>query len=113
MMRRKLPATQYRQMLMGQLFLRYFYDALEKPEAVRKFYTDETLIELTKELTDQLRRNWTVDRDRRDDARAHMMRLVKSLLRKYTPDAAEGALQTVIRQCELWVDTIEFVVGSE
>ncbi len=84
-----------------------FYDALAKPEAVRRFYRDETLIQLTKELTDQLRRNRTVDWDKRDSARAHMRMLVKRLLRKYKypPDEAQDALQTVMRQCELWVDS--------
>ena len=83
-----------------------FYDALSKPDAVKKFYKDETLVELTKELTDQLRRNRTVDWNQRESSRAHMRRLVKLLLRKYKypPDEAEDALQTVIRQCELWVD---------
>ena len=84
-----------------------FYDALSKPEAVRRFYTDDTLIELTKELADQLRRNRTVDWDKRESARAHMRMLVKRLLRKYKypPKEADNALQTVMRQCELWVDT--------
>ncbi|MDO5319384.1 MAG: type I restriction endonuclease subunit R [bacterium] len=87
-----------------------FYDALARPEAVKKFYTDETLIELTKELTDQLRRNRTVDWDKRESARAHMRMLVKRLLRKYKypPKEAEEAMQTVIRQCELWVDSTPF-----
>ena len=83
-----------------------FYDAISKPEAVRKFYTDDTLIQLTKELTDMLRRNRTVDWERRESARSHMRRLVKLLLRKYKypPEEAKGALETVMRQCELWVD---------
>lgn len=87
-----------------------FYDALAKPEVVRKFYTDDTLIQLTKELTDQLRRNRTVDWDKRESARAHMRMLVKRLLKKYKypPDEAADALKTVMRQCELWVDTTEF-----
>lgn len=84
-----------------------FYDALSKPEAVRKLYTDETLVQITKELTEQLRNNRTVDWDRRESARAHMRMLVKRLLKKYKypPKEAEGALQTVMRQCELWADT--------
>jgi len=90
-----------------------FYDALAKPDAVKKCFSDETLIALTKELTDQLRRNRTVDWDKRDDARAHMRRLVKALLRKYKypPKEAEDALNTVIRQCELWVDETPFEVS--
>ncbi len=83
-----------------------FYDAIAKPEAVRKFYTDETLVQITKELTDQLRRNRTIDWDKRKDARSKMRMLVKRLLKKYKypPDEADGALETVMRQCELWVD---------
>jgi len=78
---------------------------------VKKCFSDETLIALTKELTDQLRRNRTVDWDKRDDARAHMKMLVKRLLRKYKypPKEAEDALDTVIRQCELWVDETPMV----
>jgi type I restriction enzyme R subunit len=92
-----------------------FYDALSKPDAVKKFYTDDELIQLTKELTDQLRRNRTVDWDRRDSARAHMRMLVKRLLKKYKypPDEAKGALETVMRQCELWVDETEYEDKAE
>ena len=81
---------------------------------MRKFYTDETLIQLTKELTDQLRRNRTVDWDKRESARAAMRMLVRRLLRKYKypPENAEDALQTVMRQCELWVDTVPYVADD-
>ena len=91
-----------------------FYDALSKPDAVKKF-KDGTLVELTKELTDQLRRNRTVDWNQRESSRAHMRRLVKLLLRKYKypPDEAEDALQTVIRQRELWVDEMPMDVESK
>ena len=84
-----------------------FYDALAKPDAVRKCFTDETLIAMTKELTDQLRRNRTVDWDRRIDARSKMKMMIKRLLKKYRypPKEADGALETVMRQCELWVDS--------
>ena len=82
---------------------------------MKKFYTDDELIKLTKELTDQLRRNRTVDWDRRDSARAHMRMLVKRLLKKYKypPDEAKGALETVMRQCELWVDETEYESKAE
>lgn len=44
--------------------------------------------------------------DRRESARAHMRKLVKRLLKKYKypPDEATGALENVMRQCELCVD---------
>ena len=84
-----------------------FYDALTRPRAVRDFYTNEQLLELTKELTDTLRKNRTIDWNRRESERANMRRLVKRLLKrhKYPPEEAEDAMNTVLRQCELWSET--------
>ena len=83
-----------------------FYDALTKPEAVRDFYTNEELIEMTRELTETLRKNKTIDWQKKESARANMRRIVKRLLKKYRypPDDQEDALQTVISQCEMWTD---------
>lgn len=60
-----------------------FYDALTRPQAVKDFYTNEQLVELAKELTEMLRKNRTLDWNRRESERANMRRLVKQLLRKY------------------------------
>lgn len=38
-----------------------FYDALTKPQAIKDFYENDELIALTKELTDLLRKNRTID----------------------------------------------------
>lgn len=38
-----------------------FYDALTKPEHIKDFYKNEKLIALTRELTEMLRRNRTID----------------------------------------------------
>lgn len=83
-----------------------FYDALTKPEAIKDFYTNEELIKLTKELTDTLRKNRTIDWQERNDARARMRMMVKRLLKryKYPPAGINDAVQTVIAQCELWAD---------
>ncbi len=83
-----------------------FYDALTKPEAVRDFYSNEDLIALTRELTETLRKNRTVDWQKKETARAKMRNIVRRLLRKYKypPNEAEGATKTVIEQCELWAD---------
>lgn len=83
-----------------------FYDALTKPQAIKDFYEHEVLIALTKELTELLRANRTIDWQKKENARAAMRRLVKRLLKKYKypPEEMEGAVQTVISQCELWVD---------
>ena len=83
-----------------------FYDALTKPQAVRDFYENDQLVAMTKELTDTLRRNKTIDWQKRGDARARMRMMVKKLLRKYKypPNEEDGALETVMMQCELWTD---------
>ncbi len=83
-----------------------FYDALTKPQAVRDFYKNDQLVAMTKELTDTLRRNKTIDWQKRGDARARMRMMVKKLLRKYKypPNEEDGALETVMMQCELWTD---------
>ena len=83
-----------------------FYDALAKPQAVKDFYAHDELIAITKELTDLLRKNRTIDWQKKESARAGMRRLVKRLLKKhkYPPEGMEDATQTVIRQCELWAE---------
>lgn len=83
-----------------------FYDALTKPKAITDFYTNGELIKLTKELTDTLRKNRTIDWKERKDARARMRMMVKRLLKKYNypPQETEDAVQTVMAQCELWTD---------
>ena len=83
-----------------------FYDAITRPEAVRDFYTHEQLSDMTKELTDTLRKSRTIDWQKKDSARAQMRRMVKRLLKKYKypPEGLEDAIQTVIAQCELWTD---------
>ena len=65
-----------------------FYDALTKPQAIKDFYENEELIAITKELADTLRKNKTVDWQKRDSARAKMRLLIKKLLKrhKYPPD---------------------------
>ena len=83
-----------------------FYDAITKPEAVKDFYTNEQLREMTKELTDTLRKSRTIDWQKKDSARAKMRSMVKRLLRKYKypPEGLEDAIKTVIAQCEMWAD---------
>lgn len=83
-----------------------FYDALTRPEAVKDFYTNEELVNLTRELTDTLRRNQTIDWNKKEGARAKMRVMIKKLLKKYKypPEGAEEALQTVMAQCNQWAD---------
>ena len=85
-----------------------FYDALTKPQAIKDFYENEELIAITKELTDTLRRNKTIDWQKRESARAKMRMLIKKLLKKhkYPPEGMEDVVQTVMVQCELWTDNM-------
>ena len=61
------------------------------------------------QLTEALRKNKTIDWQKRQSARAAMKMLVKRLLKKhkYPPEDLEDAMQTVISQCELWADNNE------
>ena len=109
-----------------------FYDALTRPQAIKDFYKNDELISIAKELTETLRRNKTIDWQKRESARAKMrmlikklnltccvyfdpnrakMRmLIKKLLKKYKypPEGRAEALKTVMMQCELWVDNEGF-----
>ena len=87
-----------------------FYDALTKPQAIKDFYENEELIAITKELAETLRKNKTIDWQKRESARAKMRMLIKKLLKKhkYPPEGMEDAVQTVMTQCELWTDNNSF-----
>ncbi len=94
-----------------------FYDALTKPQAVQDFYSNEQLIAMTKELTEALRKNRTIDWQKKESARAGMRKMIKRLLKKYhyPPEEAANALEIVIHQCEQWTDndaTICFISNN-
>ena len=86
-----------------------FYDALTRPQAIKDFYENETLVAITRELTEMLRKNRTIDWQKKETARATMRKMVKRLLKKYKypPDQYEDAIDTVISQCEMWTDNYE------
>lgn len=83
-----------------------FYDALTKPQAVKDAYENDELVAMTKELTEQLRKNRTIDWQQKESARAGMRKMVKRLLRKYhyPPEKAQEAMEIVMAQCEQWAD---------
>lgn len=87
-----------------------FYDALTRPQAVKDFYENDTLVAMAKELTEALRNSKTIDWRQKESARANMRRMVKRLLKKYKypPEEQEKALETVIKQCELYADSDEY-----
>lgn len=85
-----------------------FYDALTKPEAVKDFYQNSQLIAMTHELTEMLRKNRTIDWQKKETARAGMRKMVKRLLKKYEypPEGVDDAINTVLSQCEMWADNL-------
>ena len=80
-----------------------FYDALVKEPNVLKEMQDDVLIKLAHELTETVRKNRTVDWEKKESARAFMRREIKRLLRKYhyPPEKADNAVKTVVKQAEL------------
>ena len=92
-----------------------FYDALSSPQGVKEAYSNEEFVKLTKELTEQLRKNRTIDWNHKDSARAKMRVMVKRLLKKYhyPPEGQEQALQTVMAQCNKWADDESNFVEAE
>lgn len=83
-----------------------FYDALTQPAAVKNFYQNNELVAIAHELTGMLRKNRTIDWQKKESARAGMRRMVKKLLKKYgyPPEGIDDAIATVISQCEMWAD---------
>ena len=79
------------------------------------FYENEELIAITKELADTLRKNRTIDWQKRDSARARMRMMIKRLLKKhrYPPEGMDDAVQTVMTQCELWTDNNDMELSQK
>jgi type I restriction enzyme R subunit len=79
-----------------------FYDALAHNESAVRELTDETLKKIAHELTENLRKNLTVDWSQRDSVQAKLRLMVKRILRKYKypPDLEVAAVELVLRQAE-------------
>lgn len=89
-----------------------FYHAISKPENIQDFYTDEELIELTKELTEVINNAMTTDWIYRESERANVRMKIKRLLMKYNYPKNETAkiLPLVVKQAE-HLDMMKDVVG--
>ena len=74
-----------------------FYDALTKPQAIKDFYENDELIAITKELTEALRKNRSIDWQKRDSARAKMRMMIKRL-----PDSAKLRLNPLPKSPKIW-----------
>ena len=79
-----------------------FYDALANNESAVRELNDETLKKIAHELTENLRKNITVDWSARESIRAKLRIMVKRILKKYKypPDQQDGAVELVLQQAE-------------
>ncbi len=83
-----------------------FYDALAHNESAVRELTDETLKKIAHELTENLRKNLTVDWTQRDSVQAKLRLMVKRILRKYKypPDLEVAAVELVLQQAHALAD---------
>jgi type I restriction enzyme R subunit len=79
-----------------------FYDALADNESAVRELSDEILKKIAHELTENLRKNLTVDWSARESVRAKLRLMVKRILRKYKypPDQQEAAVELVLQQAQ-------------
>ncbi len=85
-----------------------FYNALETNDSAVKVLGDETLKTIAREIADKVKKNTTIDWTIRESARAKLMVLVKRTLTKYgyPPDKQQKAIDTVLKQAELFADSL-------
>ncbi len=79
-----------------------FYDAVRQNKSAVSELGDDVLKAIAQELVTLVRRNATVDWDKKEQVRANMRRLIKRLLIKYDypPDKQESAVVLVMEQAE-------------
>jgi type I restriction enzyme R subunit len=79
-----------------------FYDALANNQISVKELGDETLKKIAAELTENLRRNASIDWSVRESVRAKLRLMVKKILRKYNypPRKQDEAVDLVLKQAE-------------
>jgi type I restriction enzyme R subunit len=78
-----------------------FYEALIENESAARELSDE-IKKIAQELTDNLRKNVTVDWAERESVRARLRLMVKRVLKKYKypPDLADNAVELVLEQAK-------------
>ena len=85
-----------------------FYTAVSANDSAKELMQKEILRELAVVLTEQIRKNITLDWTIKEQARAKLRVLVKKILRKYgyPPDMAALATDTVIEQAERFAEEL-------
>ena len=79
-----------------------FYNALAVNESAVRELTDETLKKIAHELTENLRKNLSVDWSARESVQAKLRLMVKRILRKYKypPDHQDAVVELVLEQVQ-------------
>ena len=79
-----------------------FYDALADNASAHELMGDTILMKMAKELAQKLRENLTVDWQYKENVRARLRTMVKTLLKryKYPPDKQAEAIELVLAQAE-------------
>ncbi len=85
--------------------VRFYYALIENESAVREL-SDETLKKIAHELTENLRKNLSVDWSARESVQAKLRLMVKRILRKYKypPDHQDAAVELVLEQVQAFGD---------
>jgi type I restriction enzyme, R subunit len=86
--------------------VRFYYALIENESAVREL-TDDTLKKIAHELTENLRKNLSVDWSARESVQASLRLMVKRILRKYKypPDHQDAAVELVLEQVQAFGDS--------
>ncbi|MGQ0287155.1 type I restriction endonuclease subunit R [Pasteurellaceae bacterium 22721_9_1] len=85
-----------------------FYDTLAQNESAVRELGDDTLKNLAKEITDNIRRSVTIDWQFKQSVQAAMRVLVRRALQryKYPPDQQAAAIENVLKQAEILADEL-------
>ncbi|MEB3259386.1 MAG: type I restriction endonuclease subunit R [Cyanobacteriota bacterium] len=80
-----------------------FYDSLASNASAQELMGDAVLMTMARELAEKLRGNLTIDWQYKDNVRARLRTMIKSLLKryKYPPDQEQAAIDLVLRQTEI------------
>ncbi len=98
--------------LLTGVIARYQNRSIETTQVMDEL-ADETLKKIAYELTDNLRKNTTVDWSQRESVRASLRLMVKRILRtyKYPPDMEASAVELVLQQAqalgESWTESAD------
>jgi type I restriction enzyme R subunit len=80
-----------------------FYDALAHNQSAQELMGDDVLMSMARELAAKLRGNLSIDWQYKENVRARLRTMIKSLLKryKYPPDQEAAAIDLVLQQTEL------------